>query len=82
MNVPRDLDLGDRARALEQLKVRPAAHSQMVSLVMDILPEREAGLLAGSRQWPLLAARMHKIGESEGTHVVARHLNRRTADTS
>ncbi|MFF3089983.1 hypothetical protein ACFVRB_33845 [Streptomyces nojiriensis] len=82
LDVPRDLDLGDRARALEQLKVYPAAHSQMVSMVRDILPEREAGLLVGSRQWPLLAARMHKIGESAGTHVVARHLNRLTADTS
>ncbi|MFF4393662.1 MULTISPECIES: hypothetical protein [unclassified Streptomyces] len=49
---------------------------------MDILPEREAGLLVSSRQWPLLAACMQKIGESEGTHVVARHLNRLTADTS
>ncbi|WP_405786681.1 hypothetical protein OG753_00965 [Streptomyces sp. NBC_00029] len=82
LDVPRGLDLGNRARALEQLKVHPAAHSQMVSLVMDILPEQEAGLLVGSRQWPLLAARMHKIGESEGTHVVAQHLNRLTADTS
>ncbi|MGW6984429.1 hypothetical protein ACWGE1_34105 [Streptomyces sp. NPDC054932] len=45
LDVRRDLDLGDRARALEQLKVQPAAHSQMVSLVMGILPEREAGLL-------------------------------------
>ncbi|MGW6981825.1 hypothetical protein ACWGE1_20665 [Streptomyces sp. NPDC054932] len=67
LDVPRDLDLGNRARALEQLKVHPAAHSQMVSMVRDILPEQEAGLLVGSRQWPLLVARMHKIGESEGT---------------
>ncbi|MER6251923.1 hypothetical protein ABT224_11200 [Streptomyces sp. NPDC001584] len=82
LDVPRDLDLGDLARALEQLKVHPAAHSQMVSMVRDILPAEEAGLLVGSRQWPLLAARMHKIGESEGTHVVAQHLNRLTAETS
>ncbi|MFI8392696.1 hypothetical protein [Streptomyces sp. NPDC085540] len=37
---------------------------------MDILPEREAGLLVGSRQWPLLAVRMQKIGESEGIHTL------------
>ncbi|WP_051782643.1 MULTISPECIES: hypothetical protein [unclassified Streptomyces] len=82
LDVPRDLDLRDRARALEQLKVHPATHSQMVSLVMDILPEREAGLLVGSRQWPLLAARMQNIRESDSTHTVAQHLNRLTADTS
>ncbi len=62
--------------------MHPAAHSQMVSLVMDILPEREAGLLVGSRQWPLPAARMQNIRESDSTHTVAQHLNRLTADTS
>ncbi|MET9694692.1 hypothetical protein ABZY81_40915 [Streptomyces sp. NPDC006514] len=82
LDVPRNLDLGDRATALHQLKVDPAVHSQMVSLVMDILPEREAGLLVGSRQWPLLAARMQNIRESDSTHTVARHLHRLTADTS
>ncbi|MFJ3833746.1 hypothetical protein ACIPWI_38260 [Streptomyces sp. NPDC090046] len=82
LTVPRDLDLGDRARALKQLKVHPATNSQMVSLVRDILPEREAGLLVGSRQWPLLAARMQNIRESDSTHTVAQHLNRLTADTS
>ncbi len=54
----------------------------MVSMVRDVRPEQEAGLLVGSRQWPLLAARMQNIGESDGTHAVARHLNRLTADTS
>ncbi|MFJ3520786.1 hypothetical protein [Streptomyces sp. NPDC090131] len=82
LTVPRDLDLGNRALALEQLKVHPATNSQMVSLVQDILPEREAGLLVGSRQWPLLAARMQNIRESDSTHTVAQYLNRLTADTS
>ncbi|MFF1343409.1 hypothetical protein ACFVYT_37190 [Streptomyces sp. NPDC058290] len=58
LSVPRDLDLGDRTRALHQFKVYPTAHSQMVSMVRDALPEQEAGLLVGSRQWPLLAARV------------------------
>lgn len=65
LDVPRDLDLGDRARAPEQLKVHPAAHSQTVSTVMVILPEREAGLLVGSRRWPLPAARTQNIHESD-----------------
>lgn len=41
----------------------------MVSLVVDILPEREAGLLVGSRRWLLLAARMQNIRESDSTHI-------------
>ncbi|MFI9187631.1 hypothetical protein ACIGXG_36140 [Streptomyces goshikiensis] len=65
LDVPRGLDLGDRTRALEQLKVHPAAHSQMVSIVRGVLPDQEAGLLIGSRQWPLQAARMQKIGEGD-----------------
>ncbi|WP_267884521.1 hypothetical protein [Streptomyces sp. NRRL F-2580] len=32
--------------------------------MMDVLPEREAGLLVGSRQLPLLAARMQNIREN------------------
>ncbi|MEY2233144.1 hypothetical protein AB8B25_39540, partial [Streptomyces sp. BF23-30] len=82
LDVPRDLDFGDRALALEQLKVHPATNSRMVSLVMDILPEREAGLLVGSRRWPLLAARMQNIRASDSTHTVAQHLNRLTVYSS
>ncbi|WP_405940623.1 hypothetical protein [Streptomyces sp. NBC_00207] len=70
LDVPRDLDLGNRARALKQLKVRLAAHSQMVSMIREVLPEREEGLLTGSRQGPLLAARKQRVGESGGTHTV------------
>ncbi len=36
----------------------------------EVLPEREAGLLTGSSQWPLLAAREQRVGESGGTHTV------------
>ncbi|MFJ3728845.1 hypothetical protein ACIPYQ_40665 [Streptomyces sp. NPDC090045] len=82
LTVPRDLDLGNRPRALKQLKVQPAAHSQMVAMVREVLPEREAGLLIGSRQWPLLAARMQQLGERDGTDTVAQHLNRLTSETS
>ncbi|MFI1948623.1 hypothetical protein ACH46F_32835 [Streptomyces virginiae] len=82
LTVPRDLDLGNRPRALKQLKVQPAAHSQMVAMIKQALPEREAGLLIGSRPWPLLAARMQQLGEHHGTDTVAQHLNRLTTGTS
>ncbi|MFI5620579.1 hypothetical protein [Streptomyces sp. NPDC051567] len=61
LNVPRDLDLGDRAKALEQLGVNRLAHVAIVGAVKDVLPETQAGLLVGSRQWPLLAHRMDRI---------------------
>ncbi|MBZ9593491.1 hypothetical protein K7B06_00005 [Streptomyces erythrochromogenes] len=82
LNVPRDLDLGNRPRALKQLKVQPAAHSQMAAMIREVLPEREAGLLIGSRPWPLLAARMQQLGEHDGTDTVARHLDRLATGTS
>ncbi|MFB6560856.1 hypothetical protein ACFCYH_18630 [Streptomyces sp. NPDC056400] len=62
--------------------MQPAAHSQMVAMVKEVLPEREAGLLIGSRPWPLLAARMQQLGEHHGTDTVAQHLNRLTTNTS
>ncbi|WP_331720976.1 hypothetical protein [Streptomyces virginiae] len=37
--VPRDLDLGDRAKALEQLGVNRLAHATIVGVVKDALPE-------------------------------------------
>ncbi|GGS29914.1 hypothetical protein Snoj_26520 [Streptomyces nojiriensis] len=57
-----------------------AAHSQMVSMVWEVLSERDTGLLIGPYQSPLLAARTQRTGESEGAHGAARHLNRLTAD--
>ncbi|CAM5305029.1 hypothetical protein SAVIM338S_00508 [Streptomyces avidinii] len=56
--MPRDLDLGDRARALEQLGPGQLAHTAIGVVVKDALPETQAGLLAGSGQWPLPAHRM------------------------
>ncbi|MFD6966876.1 hypothetical protein [Streptomyces sp. NPDC059949] len=74
--VPRDLDLGDRAKALEQLGVNRLAQAAIVSAVKDVLPEKQAGLLVGSRQWPLLAARMDQIRDHGGTGLFAAHLAR------
>ncbi|MFI5654861.1 hypothetical protein ACIA71_26985 [Streptomyces anulatus] len=50
LNIPRDLGLGDRARALDQLGVTPGAHRTLVSRVDEILPERDAALLVSTRQ--------------------------------
>ncbi|MEU5150028.1 hypothetical protein AB0G42_22950 [Streptomyces yangpuensis] len=62
--------------------MQPAAHSQMVAMVKEVLPEREAGLLIGLRPWPLLAARMQQLGEHHGTATVAQHLGRLTTGTT
>ncbi|MFJ8010970.1 hypothetical protein [Streptomyces sp. NPDC096339] len=51
-----------------------AAHGRMVAMVRHVLPEQAAGLLVGDRHWPLPAARMHRIGESDGPPAVGRHL--------
>ncbi|MCY0955294.1 hypothetical protein [Streptomyces sp. H27-S2] len=82
LNVPRDLDLGDRAKALEQLGVNRLAHATIVGLVKDVLPETQVGLLVASRPWPLLAARMNQIRDQGGPAHLAAHLARLQADTS
>ncbi|MFF9011065.1 hypothetical protein ACF087_35490 [Streptomyces goshikiensis] len=82
LTVPRDLDLGDRAKALEQLGVKPLAHATIVGLVKDVLPETQVGLLVGSRPWPLLAARMNQIRDQGGPALLGAHLARLKDDTS
>ncbi|MEU3315720.1 hypothetical protein ABZ743_23980 [Streptomyces sp. NPDC006662] len=79
-NVTRDLDLGDRAKALEQLGVNRLAHAAIVSVVKDVLPETQAG----GRLAPvaLLARRMDQIRDQGGIGLLAAHLARLTADTS
>ncbi|OKI74975.1 hypothetical protein AMK11_34620 [Streptomyces sp. CB02414] len=69
LDVPRDLDLSDRARAL-------------LPVVREVLPgrEQEAGLLLSARRWPLVAARMARM-EREGVPVRER-LTRLTNDAS
>ncbi|MFJ2437873.1 hypothetical protein ACIOWM_32115 [Streptomyces anulatus] len=58
LSIPRDLDLRDRSRALQQLRISEAAHTYFVAQLREQLPEREAAVLVSSCQWPLLAARM------------------------
>ncbi|MEU3315747.1 hypothetical protein ABZ743_24145 [Streptomyces sp. NPDC006662] len=80
--MPRDMDLGDRAKALEQLGVIRSAHAAIVAVVKG-RPVREAGGSAG-RPAPvaLLAHRMDQIRDQGGTGFLAAHLARLTADTS
>ncbi|MFJ9891610.1 hypothetical protein ACIQRW_37995 [Streptomyces sp. NPDC091287] len=79
LNIPRDLDLGNRTRALDQLGVTPDAHRTLVSRVNQTLPQQEAGFLVSSRQWPVLAHRMHRMAQ-EGLPFAA-HLARIAPDT-
>ncbi|MET9324485.1 hypothetical protein ABZX75_30640 [Streptomyces sp. NPDC003038] len=82
LDVPKDLNLGDRNKAMHQLGVRPPEHARIVSLAKDVLGERDAGLLVGSRPWPLLAARIQRTGESDGAGAVGEHLARLAEDDS
>ncbi|MFD9583006.1 hypothetical protein ACFWBZ_36015, partial [Streptomyces griseus] len=77
LDIPHDLDLSDRARALEQLGITPAAHRTLVSQVNEALPQRDAALLMSSRQWPALA---HRMTQQNGP--LAAHLARIAPDTA
>ncbi|MFD7417882.1 hypothetical protein [Kitasatospora purpeofusca] len=80
LRIPRDLDLGDRARALHQLGVTPGAHRTLVTRVNETLPERDATLLMSSRLWPVLAHRMHRMAQQN--LPFAAHLARIAPDTA
>lgn len=82
LDLPRNLDLSDRARALRQLAISPAENERYGRWVLEAMPgsEREAGLLLSHRHWPLVAAQMAKM-ESEGKPV-REHLTRLLGDTS
>ncbi|MCC0100739.1 hypothetical protein K7B10_39520, partial [Streptomyces flavotricini] len=65
LKVPNNLDLSDRAAALEQLGVGAAVNSRLVNMVKDYVgSERETALLVATRAWPLLAARMAGVARS------------------
>ncbi|MEU6965097.1 hypothetical protein [Streptomyces chrestomyceticus] len=81
LDIPKDLDLGDRQRALRQLAVE-SENPRFVRLLREALPgrEREADLVIATRQWPLLVARMMQM-EHQGKPV-AEHLGRLEMDTA
>jgi hypothetical protein len=80
LDTPKDLDLSNRERALAQLGVSQSENARFVRYVQEAMPgkDREAALLANSRQWPLLAARMARM-EDEGKSV-PEHLARLMRD--
>ncbi|MGW8487462.1 hypothetical protein [Streptomyces sp. NPDC055886] len=80
LTIPRDLDLADRARALDQLGISTGAHRLLVSRVNEALPERDAALLVSSRPWPLLAHRMHTMAQAG--EPLSAHLARLNPDTA
>ncbi|APS23380.1 hypothetical protein TK78_34125 [Streptomyces sp. Tue 6075] len=80
LRIPRDLDLADRAHALDQLGISTGAHRLLVSRVNEALPEPDAALLVSSRLWPLLAHRMHTMAQA-GEPLTA-HLARLAPDTA
>ncbi|MEV8450475.1 hypothetical protein [Streptomyces parvus] len=80
LTIPRDLDLADRAHALDQLGISTGAHRLLVSRLNEALPEPDAKLLVSSRLWPLLAHRMHTMAQA-GEPLTA-HLARLNPDTA
>ncbi|MGI5397804.1 hypothetical protein [Streptomyces sp. CA-251251] len=83
LDLPRDLDLSDRERALKhQLAVSTPENERYTRWVREAMPghEREADLMVASRHWPLLAARMAQM-EKDGMPV-REHLARLSSDTS
>ncbi|MFF3127756.1 hypothetical protein ACFVRD_36930 [Streptomyces sp. NPDC057908] len=82
LDIPKDLDLSDRERALRQLAITPQENQKYTRMVREAMPgmEREADLLVASKQWPLIATRMERM-ERDGKPV-AEHLARLSKDTS
>ncbi|MFE0453096.1 hypothetical protein ACFW2D_17785 [Streptomyces sp. NPDC058914] len=82
LDLPKDLDLGDRVRALRQLAISPAENERYTRWVREAMPQRgrEADLLVNARQWPLVAARMAQM-EKNGKPV-REHLAQLMKDTS
>ncbi|MFI9186840.1 hypothetical protein ACIGXG_31995 [Streptomyces goshikiensis] len=82
LDIPKDLDLNDRERALRQLAISPQENVRYARMLKDALPAygREVGLAVTAKQWPLVAARMAKM-ESE-KKPVADHLAGLAKDVS
>ncbi|MGW3154586.1 hypothetical protein [Streptomyces sp. NPDC001089] len=81
LDLPRDLDLSNRARTLKQLAITDS-NPRYVRWATEAMPgrEREANLMVAHPQWPLIAARMAQM-ESDGKPV-REHLSRLMRDTS
>ncbi|WP_392892926.1 hypothetical protein [Streptomyces sp. LN699] len=82
LDLPKDLDLSDRERALRQVAVSPQENQRFARLVREAMPgrERDADLMVAARQWPVVAARMAEM--ESGGQSVQDHLAGLMADTS
>jgi hypothetical protein len=82
LDIPSNLDLSDRPRAMRQLSLGAAENSRCVRWLTEAMPgrEREAALLVNQKLWPLLVAQMVKM-DGEG-QPVRQHLERLVQDTS
>lgn len=81
-----------RRHALQQLDIDPPTHAHIVAQVNHHPPQQQAALLVSSRQWPLLAARMHHMHRDNlpfGQHLArlapndtSRHRDGSPSDTT
>ncbi|MFF4330721.1 hypothetical protein ACFYZT_29975 [Streptomyces sp. NPDC001591] len=82
LDLPPDIDLGDRAKALRQLSIGTGEQERFVRMVREALPgrERETDVMFAHRQWPLVAARMAAM--EDAGRPVQEHLAGLAKDTS
>ncbi|MFD8415456.1 hypothetical protein ACFV2Q_27460 [Streptomyces sp. NPDC059650] len=82
LDLPKDLDLSDRARALRQLSIGPRENEHFVRMVRAAMPgrDREVDLMVAAKHWPLVAARMAKMDDAG--LPVREHLAGLMKDTS
>ncbi|MEV6357988.1 hypothetical protein [Streptomyces hydrogenans] len=82
LDLPTDLALENRERALVQLAISPHDNARFARMLRDALPGhgREVDLALTSKQWPLVAARMAKM--EDAGKPIAEHLAGLTKDLS
>ncbi|MFD7626357.1 hypothetical protein ACFV7Q_09960 [Streptomyces sp. NPDC059851] len=82
LDLPKDLDLSDRERALRQLSIGPRENEHFVQMVRAAMPgrDREVDLMVAATHWPLVAARMAKMDDAG--LPVKEHLAGLMKDTS
>ncbi|MGW6640047.1 hypothetical protein [Streptomyces cyaneofuscatus] len=78
LDLPHDLNLGNRSHALQQLGINKSAHTYFVAQLQEHLPQQEAAYLVSTRLWPLIAARMRSM-DRDGVPL-GRHLARLAPD--
>ncbi|NXY93815.1 hypothetical protein HYE82_05270 [Streptomyces sp. BR123] len=82
LDLPKDLDLSHRERALRQLSIGPRENEHFVRMVREAMPgrDREVDLMVAAKHWPLVAARIAKMDDAG--LPVREHLAGLMKDTS